>query len=124
MASMERGAATAPARIPEMNNDIESLPSLFGRLGDDVMKLLDTKLSLLKVEIKEDADAYVRATDPALEAQTFANEQGVLLAPDLDAVVSRAVQLYAQVGDAAAKQLTQPKATATPAPSPSPTARP
>jgi uncharacterized membrane protein YqjE len=36
------------------------LPSLFGRLGDDVMKLLDTKLSLLKVEVTEDVSAYVR----------------------------------------------------------------
>lgn len=66
-----------------------------------------------------DADAYVRATEPQLEGQTFANEAGVLLAPDLDAVVNRSVQLYAQVGDAAAKQLTQPR-TASPTPTPSP----
>lgn len=65
-----------------------------------------------------DADAYVRATDPLLEGQSFANDAGVLLAPDLDAIVTRATQLYVQVGDAAAKQLTQPKAT--PAPSPRP----
>jgi hypothetical protein len=69
-----------------------------------------------------DADLYVRATDPLLEAQSFANEPGVLLAPDIDAIVTRATQLYAQVGDAAAKQLTQSKAT--PAPSPSPSPRP
>lgn len=61
-----------------------------------------------------DAEAYVRATDPTLETQTFANEPGVLLAPDLDLVVNRAAQLYAQVGDAAGKQLTQPKPTPTP----------
>ena len=67
-----------------------------------------------------DADAYVRATDPLLESQSFANEPGVLLAPDLDALVARATQLYAQVGDAAAKQLTEPKSTPTPAPSPKP----
>jgi hypothetical protein len=66
-----------------------------------------------------DAEAYVRATDPGLEPQTFANEPGVLLAPDLDAIVTRATQLYAQVGDAAAKQLTVPK-TATPTPTASP----
>ena len=64
-----------------------------------------------------DAEAYVRATDSQLEGQSFANEAAVLLAPDLDAIVTRATQLYAQVGDAAAKQLTQPKATPTPAPS-------
>ena len=38
----------------------ESLPALVGRLGDDVMQLFDTKLSLLKVEIKEEANAYAR----------------------------------------------------------------
>ena len=67
-----------------------------------------------------DADAYARATDPLLEGQSFANDTGVLLAPDIDAIVTRATQLYSQVGDAAAKQLTQPKATPTPTPSPSP----
>jgi hypothetical protein len=70
-----------------------------------------------------DAEAYVRGTDPGLEAQTFANEPGVLLAPDLDAIVTRATQLYAQVGDAAAKQLTVPK-TAAPSPTPTPTPSP
>jgi len=67
-----------------------------------------------------DAEAYARTTDPLLEGQSFANEIGVLLAPDLDAIVTRAAQLYAQVGDAAAKQLTQPKPTPTPSPSASP----
>jgi uncharacterized membrane protein YqjE len=59
MADLERSTAAAPA--PSAPTDLESLPSLFGRLGDDVMRLLDTKLSLLKVEVKEDADAYVHA---------------------------------------------------------------
>jgi hypothetical protein len=67
-----------------------------------------------------DADGYVRATDPLLEGQTFANEPGVLLAPDLNGILNRATQLYAQVGDAAATQLTQTKATPTPTPSPRP----
>jgi len=67
-----------------------------------------------------DADAYVRATDPLLEGQSFANEAGVLLAPDLDAIVTRATQLYVQVGDAAAKKLTEPKATPAPTASPRP----
>ena len=40
--------------------DTETLPSLVGRLGDDVMQLLDTKLNLLKLEIKEEAKAYAR----------------------------------------------------------------
>jgi hypothetical protein len=71
-----------------------------------------------------DVEAYVRATDPVLDAQLFANEAPVLIAPDLDAIVNRAVALYAQVGDAAAKQLTQPRTTGTPAPSASPSVSP
>jgi hypothetical protein len=67
-----------------------------------------------------ETDAYVNATDPQLEGQSFANDPSVLLAPDIDAIVARASQLYSQVGDAAAKQLTQPKASATPTASPSP----
>jgi uncharacterized membrane protein YqjE len=61
MADLEKSTAAAPAKSPETRpTDIESLPALFGRLGEDVMELLDTKLSLLKVEIKEDANAYIR----------------------------------------------------------------
>jgi uncharacterized membrane protein YqjE len=60
MADLEKRAGVAPARTTDVQADIESLPALFGRLGDDVMQLLDTKLSLLKVEVKEDADAYIR----------------------------------------------------------------
>jgi hypothetical protein len=67
-----------------------------------------------------DAEAYARLTDPQLEGQAFANDPGVLLAPDLNAIVNSASQLYAQVGDVASKQLTQPRASATPAPSPAP----
>jgi hypothetical protein len=68
-----------------------------------------------------DADAYVRNTDALLETQANGNDAAVLLAPDLDAVVTRTTQLYAQVGDAAAKQLTQPRAAS---PSPAPSSRP
>ena len=57
MADLERSTAAVPA--PTRDADIDSLPSLFGRLGDDVMTLLDTKLSLLKVEVKEEATAYI-----------------------------------------------------------------
>ena len=67
-----------------------------------------------------DADAYARTADAGLEGQSFAGEPSVLLAPDIGAVVDRATELYAQVGDAAAKELTQPKATPGPSPSPSP----
>ena len=60
MADLERSTAAAPATSTAHAGELEALPALFGRLGDDVMKLLDTKLSLLKVEVKEDADAYIR----------------------------------------------------------------
>ena len=46
-------SAGTPAR-----SDDESLPQLIGRLGEDLTSLFDTKLSLLKIEIKEDVDAY------------------------------------------------------------------
>ena len=59
MAELERSSAAAPARHAEVQTDLESLPALFGRLSDGVTTLLDTKLSLLKVEIKEDVNGYV-----------------------------------------------------------------
>lgn len=73
-----------------------------------------------------DAEAYVRTTDAQLERSSFTSDAGVLLPPDLGAIVTRATQLYAQVGDAAAKQLTQskPAASGTPSPSPSPARTP
>lgn len=52
--------AVATARDSSLKSETESLPSLVGRLGDDVMQLFDTKLSLLKVELKEEANAYAR----------------------------------------------------------------
>jgi hypothetical protein len=82
----------------------------------NALAALGAKLGMSAAE----ADAYVRATDPLIDGQSFANDPGVLLAPELDGIVARATQLYAQVGDAAAKQLTQPKATPTPTASPRP----
>ena len=52
--------AVTTAIEPSAPPETESLPTLVGRLGDDVMQLLDAKLSLLKVELKEDVNAYVR----------------------------------------------------------------
>ena len=61
MAELERRTAAAPAPQQQPTPaDIESLPGLFGRLGEDVMTLVDTKLSLIKVELKEDAAVYGR----------------------------------------------------------------
>ena len=80
MADLERRTAAAPAPTsPQQPTqaELESLPGLFGRLGDDVMTLVDTKLSLIKVELKEDAAVYGRngamiATGGVLAAIGFA----------------------------------------------------
>ena len=61
MADLEKRTAAAPARNSDAQADIEGLPALFGRLSDGVTTLLDTKLSLLKVEIKEDVSGYMRS---------------------------------------------------------------
>lgn len=54
-------SAASTAFTPEViQKPDESLPSLVGRLGDDIMQLFDTKLSLLKVELKEEANEYAR----------------------------------------------------------------
>src|SRR6476646_11474384 len=50
-------------------SEIEQLPTLFSRLGDDVMQLFNSQLALFKVEIKEEANAFTRgATFIALGA--------------------------------------------------------
>src|SRR5689334_14065176 len=43
-----------------LDTNDESLPALIARLGENLMTLLDTKLSLLKIEFKEDFSAYLR----------------------------------------------------------------
>jgi len=40
----------------------EDLPALVGRLGEDVATLIDTKLSLLKVELEEEVSAYLHGS--------------------------------------------------------------
>ncbi len=58
MAELERrGPAATPARV-EPAADIDNLPTMFGRLGDDVMAMLDAKLGLIKIELKEEAAVY------------------------------------------------------------------
>lgn len=55
-------SAKSTAFTPEVvqKSDNESLPQLFARLGEDVMQLFETKMSLLKVEIKEEANEFAR----------------------------------------------------------------
>jgi uncharacterized membrane protein YqjE len=63
MAQSERSTGAAPARVEHVppEADTENLPALLGRLGDDVMTLVDAKLGLFKVELKEDAAVYARS---------------------------------------------------------------
>ena len=58
MATPATGATALTPTVVQKSD--ESLPTLIGRLGDDVMQLFDTKLSLLKVELKEEANEYAR----------------------------------------------------------------
>jgi uncharacterized membrane protein YqjE len=44
----------------ETENEIENLPVLLSRLGDQVTELVDTKIDLLKVEVKEEANTYIQ----------------------------------------------------------------
>ena len=54
-------SAAATAFTPEVvQKSDESLPALVTRLGDDVMQLFDVKISLLKVELKEETNKYAR----------------------------------------------------------------
>ena len=46
----------------------DSLPALVGRLGEDLSRLVDSKLSLLKIEIQDDLDSYVRGAVQAVAA--------------------------------------------------------
>lgn len=54
---------TSLSRTDELTprTDAESLPTLFSRLGEDVMDLFNSQLALFKVEIKEEANAYARS---------------------------------------------------------------
>jgi uncharacterized membrane protein YqjE len=58
MAATRTSLSRTNGELPERTD--ESLPTLFGRLGDDVMELFNSQLALFKVEIKEEASAYAR----------------------------------------------------------------
>jgi uncharacterized membrane protein YqjE len=55
-------AATKTSLVVNNGNRVETegLPTLLGRLGDDVVQLVNSQFALFKVEIKEDVNAYVR----------------------------------------------------------------
>jgi uncharacterized membrane protein YqjE len=54
--------AEAGRNIATLEKRDSDLPSLLERLAGDVATLIDQKITLLKVEVKEDVDAYVRGS--------------------------------------------------------------
>jgi uncharacterized membrane protein YqjE len=52
---------TAINKRSDQATELENLPVLLTHLGDEVTQLFDTKISLLKVEIKEDVNAFLKA---------------------------------------------------------------
>ena len=59
--------------------DNRDLPSLFERLAEDLAKLFDQKVTLLKIELKEDVDAYVRGSIAILAGAVVATVGFALL---------------------------------------------
>lgn len=60
MAATKTSLSKTNGAVPATRPENESLPTLFSRLGDDVMELFNSQLALFKVEIKEEAKAYAR----------------------------------------------------------------
>src|SRR5213075_2656096 len=60
MANLERKANWD--RKVEKEDTRRDLPSLFERLAEDFSTLFDQKVTLLKIEVKEEVDAYVRGS--------------------------------------------------------------
>ena len=59
--AVSASSATASALQPRLQPGPTTKSSVSGHwLGDDVMQLFDTKLSLLRAEIKEEATEYAR----------------------------------------------------------------
>lgn len=48
------------AEDPAAERPLEALPSLFTRLADQVTQLFDAKLTLLRIEVKEEVNTYLR----------------------------------------------------------------
>ena len=49
------------AAVVEAERAIETLPSLFNRLTDQLTQLFDAKLALVRAELKEEFSAYLRS---------------------------------------------------------------
>lgn len=63
MAATKTSLTRADDKAAEVakRSDVESLPNLVTRLGDDVMELFKSQLELFKVEIKEEVNTYTRS---------------------------------------------------------------
>lgn len=59
MAATRSGLIKTTEDVEVRRND-EGLPTLLGRLGDDVMELGNSQLALFKVEIQEEVRAFAR----------------------------------------------------------------
>lgn len=53
-------AAMKREDIQTQGGDRQALPDLFAKLADDITQLFDAKLALLRVELREEVDAYIR----------------------------------------------------------------
>ena len=63
MAATKTGLARADEQgvdVARRTDNNESLPTLVGRLGEDVMDLFKSQLELFKVEVKEEVNTYTR----------------------------------------------------------------
>jgi len=50
--------ASKAVKVTEEGSD--TLPALFGRMADDLAELFDAKLALLKIELREEMESYLR----------------------------------------------------------------
>src|SRR2546423_10474268 len=46
--------------LTKRDSDPDSLPALFAKMADELTQLFDTKLALLRVELKEEVSSYTR----------------------------------------------------------------
>ena len=46
--------------LTKRDSDPDSLPALFAKMADELTQLFDTKLALLRAELKEEVSSYTR----------------------------------------------------------------
>jgi hypothetical protein len=93
-----------PSRA-DVSDPSESLPVLVGRLGDDLTELVDSRLSLLKIELQEDLRWYARTGTRAIIGGVVASLGVGLLSTAAAFVVSTLLRAKAGVDFPAAYSL-------------------